>query len=78
MRFQVARARGLYEASWPLVPLLPPPGRAVFMVLARTYRALLDVMEQRNYDVFSKRVRLSTWRKLCFALSALPVRWGWA
>jgi 15-cis-phytoene synthase len=78
MRFQVERARGLYESGWPLAPLLPRSGRAVFLTLARTYRALLDVMERRNYDVFSKRVRLSTWRKLCFALSALPVRWGWA
>ena len=74
----IERARGLYESAWPLIPLLPPPGRAVFMVLARTYQALLDVMEQQNYDVFTKRIRLSAWRKLGFALSALPVRWGWA
>jgi phytoene synthase len=78
MRFQVQRARRFYESAWPLVPLLPPPGRAVFLVLARTYRALLGVMERRNYDVFSSRVRLSNWRKLAFVLSALPVRWGWA
>jgi phytoene synthase len=78
MRFQIARARGLYESAWPLIPLLPPPGRAVFLVLAKTYRALLDAIERRNYDVFTSRVRLSTWRKLGFALSALPVRWGLA
>lgn len=78
MRFQVARARGLYESAWPLLALLSRPGRAVFLVLARTYRALLGEIERRDYDVFTTRVRLSTWRKLGFVLSALPVRWGWA
>jgi phytoene synthase len=78
MRFQVERARGYYEAAWPLVPLLRPAGRAVFLVLARTYRGLLDVIERRDYDVFSGRVRVSGWRKLLLALGALPVRWGWA
>jgi phytoene synthase len=76
MRFEIERARGFYDAAWPLVPLLSPPGRAVFLVMARTYRGLLDAIEQRDYDVFSSRVRVSSWRKLFFALRALPVRWG--
>jgi len=76
MRFEIARARGYYDAAWPLVPLLAPPGRAVFLVMARTYRGLLDAIEERDYDVFSSRVRVSSWRKLFFALRALPVRWG--
>ena len=38
---------------------------------------LLDAIEGRDYDVFSSRVRLSTCRKLCLLLQALPVRWGW-
>src|SRR5207244_11588530 len=29
MRFEIARARSLYETAWPLLPLLSPPGRAV-------------------------------------------------
>jgi phytoene synthase len=77
MQFQVQRARGFYDASTPLVPLLPPAGRAVFLVLSRTYRALLDAIEARDYDVFSARVKLSPWRKLFLAAQALPVRWGW-
>jgi phytoene synthase len=78
MRFEVARARALYDAAWPLLPLLRPSGRAVFLVLARTYRGLLDAIERRDYDVFSGRVRVSGWRKLWFVLSALPARWGLA
>jgi phytoene synthase len=77
MRFQVERARSYYESAWPLVRLLKPAGRAVFLVMARTYRGLLDVIERRDYDVFSSRVRLSSWRKLLLTLTALPARWGW-
>jgi len=76
MRFQVDRARGYYESAWPLVPLLAPAGRAIFLTMARTYRGLLDAIEQRDYDVFSKRVQLTKWHKIFLALQALPARWG--
>jgi phytoene synthase len=76
MRFEVERARSYYEAARPLAGMLRPAGRAVFLVMARTYRGLLDEIERRDYDVFSGRVRLSRWRKLWLALRALPVRWG--
>jgi phytoene synthase len=77
MRFQVERARGYYEAAGPLRDLLAPPGRAVFLVMSRTYRGLLEAIERRQYDVFSRRVRLSLGYKLWLAARALPVRWGW-
>ncbi|HEX5270831.1 MAG TPA: phytoene/squalene synthase family protein [Gemmataceae bacterium] len=76
MRFEVERARSYYEAARPLAGLLRPAGRAVYLVMARTYRGLLDAIEKRDYDVFSERVRLSRWHKLWLALRALPVRWG--
>ena len=77
MRFQVERARRYYELSQPLTSLLNPPGRAVFQVMTRTYRGLLDAIELRDYDVFSGRVCLSQWRKLSLVLQALPLRLGW-
>jgi phytoene synthase len=76
MRFEVERARGYYEAAQPLAGLLRPAGRAVFLVMARTYRGLLEAIARRDYDVFSGRVRLSRWHKMWLALRALPVRWG--
>ncbi len=76
MHFEVQRARDYYRASRPLTQYLPPAGRAVFQVMAQTYGGLLDAIERRDYDVFSSRVRLSPWRKLQFAVQALPVRWG--
>jgi phytoene synthase len=75
MRFEVERARRYYASAWRLVPLLSPPGRAVFLVLAKTYRGVLDRIEGSDYDVFRTRARISTWRKFWFALQALPVRW---
>jgi phytoene synthase len=78
MRFEVERTRQLYAASWPLVECLAPSGRAVFQLMARTYRGLLDEIERRNYDVFTRRIRLSRWRKLLLALRVVPARLGWS
>jgi phytoene synthase len=76
MRFQAARAYGYYESAAALTRCLEPAGRAVYLVMLRTYRGLLEAMERRDFDVFSTRVRLGRWHKLWLAASALPVRWG--
>jgi phytoene synthase len=76
MHFQTQRAYSNYEEAAALSPLLPPPGRAVFRVMTGTYRALLDEIVRRDYDVFHSRVRLPRWYKLWLAASALPVRFG--
>jgi len=77
MRLQVDRARHYYETAMPLAELLDPAGRAVFLVMLRTYRGLLEAIVQRDYDVFSSRVRLSRLRKLWLAAQVLPLRWSW-
>lgn len=76
MRFEAQRAYECYNEAAALAPYLPPPGRAVFLVLTGTYRALLDEIARRNYDVFTSRVRLPRWYKLWLAARALPVRYG--
>ncbi len=78
MRYEAGRARAYYDAAWPLVRLLDPPGRAVFLVMLRTYRGLLERIIAGGFDVFSHRVRVSRWFKLWQVLRALPVRWGMA
>jgi phytoene synthase len=77
MRFEAERAYGYYAEAISLVDLLEPPGRAVFLVMLRTYRGLLDEIVARGYDVFRERVRLPAWRKLWLVARALPVRFGW-
>jgi phytoene synthase len=76
MLFQTERARCYYDAALPLVRYLEPPGRAVFLVILRTYRGLLEAIAARNFDVFAGRVRVGSWYKLWLAARALPVRWG--
>jgi phytoene synthase len=78
MRFEIERARNFYKAGLPLADFLPPAGRAVFLVMVRTYSGLLDVIERRDYDVFTERVRLSTWHKLRLVAKVLPARLGLA
>jgi phytoene synthase len=77
MRFQVAAARGWYDRGDALGLLLRPDGRAIFRVMAGTYRALLDEIARRDYDVFTRRVRVPGWRKGLVFLGAWPVKWGW-
>jgi phytoene synthase len=77
MEFQTERAADYYRRSEPLAALLPAPGRAVFLVMHRTYRGLLEAIVRRRYDVFTTRVRRSRWWKLWQVLRVLPVRWGW-
>ena len=68
MKFQVERARSHYENAIELSDYLSRPGRSVFFAMFRIYRALLDEIERRDFDVYSERVRLSAPRKLAIAL----------
>ena len=72
MRFQAARARDYYRRSEPLDRQLSADGRAIFQVMAGTYRELLAEIERRNFDVFTTRVRVPRWRK------GLALAAGWA
>ena len=64
MRFQADRARRYFASGSRLMPLLGPRARACPGVLAGVYGALLDSMERAGYDVFQRRIALSTRRKL--------------
>ena len=68
MRFQVARARGYFDSGKRLLPLLPVRSRACPAVLGGLYSRVLDRIEQRDYDVFERRVSLQTREKLFLAV----------
>jgi 15-cis-phytoene synthase len=70
MRFEIARNRALYDSAGAGLALLPPwSGRAIGT--ARTlYARILDEIEANDYDVFSRRARVSTPRKLAVAARA--------
>ena len=64
MRFQVDRARDFFRKGRQLLPLLSPRSRACPAVLHGTYSRLLDRIESSGYNVFGRRVSLSTSEKL--------------
>ncbi len=78
MQFQVERAKRYYAEAEGLNAFLPPSGRAIYRVMFRTYRGLLAEIEGRDFDVFTRRVRVPRWKKLVVFASAWPVKWGWA
>jgi phytoene synthase len=64
MRFQIARNRRLYEEAWPGIPLLHQDGRFAVAAAAGLYEAILDDIENHDYDVFSRRAHVSDSLKL--------------
>jgi 15-cis-phytoene synthase len=73
---QARRAYAYYEEAGPLVMLVAPIGRPVLLAIEGIYRALLDEIARREYDVLSSKVSLPGWRKAAIALGALPSRFG--
>jgi 15-cis-phytoene synthase len=55
MRFQLQRARDWFARSEAGVRWLAPDARWPVWASLRLYRGILDVIEQHDYDVFSKR-----------------------
>lgn len=71
MKFEVARAREYYGRARALFECLDPPGQPIFDTMLRIYGGLLDEIERRRYDVFTRRVELSCGRKLFIAGHAI-------
>jgi phytoene synthase len=64
MRFQIERNRRLYAEAWPGMQLLNEDGRFAIAAAGDLYRRILDDIEAHDYDVFNRRARVSTPRKL--------------
>ncbi len=64
LRFEAQRARAYYEESRPLLGMVDPKTRPSLAALIEIYSRLLDRIEERDFDVFSERIRLSTAEKL--------------
>jgi 15-cis-phytoene synthase len=71
MRFEAARARAYYNESTPLLDLIHPRSRSSLWALITIYSRLLERIEAANYDVFSRRVRLSLFEKSCIVVKAM-------
>ncbi len=64
VRFQIARARGLYREAAAAVPLLPVPMRAAVATAAALYERILDRIEAQGFDPFLGRARTGKLEKL--------------
>jgi phytoene synthase len=64
MRFQAARARGFFDSGKLLIPLLSTESRSCPAVLHGVYSAILDRIEAEGFNVFERRIGLTTTRKL--------------
>jgi phytoene synthase len=75
MRFEIARCRRLYISADLGIGMLPPRSARCVRVARLLYSRILDVIEQRGYDVFSERARVPAWEKLALVArhAALPL-----
>jgi phytoene synthase len=71
MRFEAGRARDHYNESRPLLDLIHPRSRPSLVALISIYSRLLERIERTNYDVFTRRVRLSPLEKSWIVVRAL-------
>ncbi len=64
MRYQIARARRLYQEAEPGIALLHPEGRFAIAAASSLYRAILEDIEAHDYDIFSRRAHIGLFGKL--------------
>ena len=71
MRFEAERARRYYDESAPLLDLVHPRSRPSLWALVTIYSRLLQRIQDSNYDVFTRRLRLSPLEKSWILVQAL-------
>jgi 15-cis-phytoene synthase len=74
LEYEAERASKYYESARWLMELIHEDSRGGLWVLVEIYRRLLTKIGQRNYDVFTERVRLSTWEKIRVLARGFVVR----
>ena len=63
MRFQIERCRRLYASADLGIAELPPASAACVRAARILYARILDEIERADFDVFTTRARVATWRK---------------
>jgi phytoene synthase len=71
MAFEIARTRRYYESADLGIPMLPPTSARCIRGARMLYSGILDEIEKASYDVFARRVRVPTWKKLAVAFGML-------
>lgn len=71
MRFEVARARGYYNAALPLIHMVHGSGRPGLCAMIEIYFSILEGIERKHYDVFDNSISVPKTRKVAIAARAL-------
>ena len=78
LKFQIARVRQLQEEAAPGIDLLHPTSRPCIRAASELYCGIVDEVEAIGYDIFNKRAKTSTARRIRVAgkayLQALSAR----
>jgi len=64
LALQADRAREFYASGYELISYVSEDSQPALWVLINIYRALLEKIALKQYDVLTARVALSTWEKL--------------
>lgn len=68
VRFEIQRARKLWDYGSQGIPLLDPTSQLPSRLAAALYREILDEIERREYEVLDSRATVSTRRKAAIIL----------
>lgn len=68
---QIARVRSLQKEAAPGIKLLAPESQACIEAASELYCGIVDEVEKIDYEIFAKRAKTSTWRRIKVALPAL-------
>jgi 15-cis-phytoene synthase len=71
LTMEAKRTETYYESGRALLPLISRDARPALWVLIRIYQGLLKQIEQRNYEVFTQRIQVSTAAKLMILAAGL-------
>ena len=64
MRFEAVRAHEFYDKARPLLEMIDSDSRGTLAVMIAIYGGILRKIEESNFAVFDRRIRLSTAEKL--------------
>lgn len=71
LKFQIKRVRDLQRQAEPGIKLLYPESRACIEAASELYCGIVDEVEKIDFQIFTKRAKTSTSRRLKVALPAL-------
>ena len=71
LKEQIARVRRLQNEAAPGIKLLAPESQACIEAASELYCGIVDEVEKIGYEIFNKRAKTSTWRRIKVAFPAL-------